>query len=502
MTFYAFINLDYNWEIDTANNGKCTGHCESRQRRKNIKITLTSLLVLLFAFGTGAVAHAQDSEWETLNNEVLTLGQQGHYDRAVVVAIKALQLAEQAEGLDHPIVARSLNNLALQYCNQGQYAKAEPLYKRSLTIMEKARGADHPDVAVILNNLAALYDDKGQSAKAEPLYKRSLTIMEKARGADHPDVAVILNNLAALYRTQGQFSQAEPLYKRSLAISAKTLGPDHSDVAMILENMAILYRKTGRDKTAEALEKRAASIWNTPTNTTQAKGLILLNQDLIPGEDSISAPAPTTTTPTTVQAPASSVTTGNTVGAPAVMVGDSYTFEVENTSDSKRSYVLIREITAIEGNRMTVETTNAKSSRKRTTYFDRAWGYLGSESGVNDGVSFSPALKYFDFPLSVGKKWTSQSTETDKNTGHQRYHTIRGTVEKWEKVRVPAGEFEALKIVLKTEVKNDNKISSGTDVSWYVPALRRSVKSELSGLNTSSGRMEKKIIRLLSNHIQ
>ena len=416
--------------------------------------------MFLFAFGTGAVAHAQDSEWETLNNEVLSLGQQGLYDRAIVVAKKALQIAEQAEG------------------------------------------QNHPDVAVILNNLAAMYDDNGQSAKAEPLYKRSLTIMEKARGADHPDVAVILNNLAAMYRTQGQFSQAEPLYKRSLSISAKTLGPDHPDVALILENMAILYRKTGREKTAGAFENRAASIRNTPTNPTQAKGKIFLAQVHIIEEDSISAPAPITTTTATARAPAPSVTAGNIVGAPAIMVGDSYTFEVENTSDGKLSYVLIREITAIEGNLMTVETTHAKSSRKRTTYFDRAWGYLGSESGDNDGVSFSPALKYFDFPLSVGKKWTAQSTETDKKTGHQRHHTISGTVEKWEKIQVPAGEFEALKIVLKTEIKDNGKVLPGTDVSWYVPALRRSVKSELSGLNTSSGRKEKKIIRLLSYHIQ
>ena len=188
------------------------------------------------------------------------------------------------------------------------------------------------------------------------------------------------------------------------------------------------------------------------------------------------------------------------VDAPTVMVGDSYTFEVENTSDTKLSYVATREVTAIDGNRMTIVTTNAKSGRKRTTYYDRTWGYLGSGTGDNDGVSFSPALKYLDFPLSVGKKWTMQSTETDKKTGHQRQHTINGTVEGWEKVQVPAGEFEALKIVLKTEVKDGDKVSPGTDVSWYVPALWRSVKSELTGLDVSTEVEEKKIIRLLSYH--
>jgi hypothetical protein len=95
-----------------------------------------------------------------------------------------------------------------------------------------------------------------------------------------------------------------------------------------------------------------------------------------------------------------------------------------------------------------------------------------------------------------------QSIETDKKTGRQRQHTIIGIVEGWEKVVVPAGEFEALKIVLKTEVKDGDKVSPGTDASWYVPALRRSVKSELIGLDVSTGLEEKKTVRLLSYHIQ
>jgi hypothetical protein len=50
--------------------------------------------------------------------------------------------------------------------------------------------------------------------------------------------------------------------------------------------------------------------------------------------------------------------------------------------------------------------------------------------------------------------------------------------------------------------KDGDKVSPGTDISWYVPALRRSVKSELIGLDVSTGLEEKKIVRLLSYHIQ
>ena len=40
-------------------------------------------------------AHTQGIEWETLNEEVMSLYQKGQYDRAVVVAVKALDIAER-----------------------------------------------------------------------------------------------------------------------------------------------------------------------------------------------------------------------------------------------------------------------------------------------------------------------------------------------------------------------------------------------------------------------
>ena len=157
------------------------------------------LIVLALAFlGTiPSVAYAQGAgiEWNILNQEVMELYRVGKYDRAVVIAWKALEVAEQNVGPDHPVVATSLNNLALLYKTQGNYAKAEPLYKRSLAINEKALGPDHPDVATSLTNLAELYRSQGDYAKAEPLYKRSLAINEKALGPNHPNVATSLRIL-------------------------------------------------------------------------------------------------------------------------------------------------------------------------------------------------------------------------------------------------------------------------------------------------------------------
>jgi len=91
---------------------------------------------------------------------------------------------------------------------------------KALAVAEKNMGADHPSVATSLNNLAALYEKQGQYAAAEPLYKRALAIDEKALGKDHPDVASSLENLAALYRKTDRVKDAEPLEVRAKVIRA------------------------------------------------------------------------------------------------------------------------------------------------------------------------------------------------------------------------------------------------------------------------------------------
>ncbi|MFH1110936.1 MAG: tetratricopeptide repeat protein [Planctomycetota bacterium] len=134
---------------------------------------MTASVLPLLVFGTGMPVSAQGTEWKTLNDEVMSLYKQGHYDRAIIVGKKALEAAERALGPDHLDLAQILNNLAELYLAQGQFAQAEPLCKRALSISEKALGANQLDVATSLNTLARVYDSQRQYAQAEPLFKRS-----------------------------------------------------------------------------------------------------------------------------------------------------------------------------------------------------------------------------------------------------------------------------------------------------------------------------------------
>ena len=153
-----------------------------------VKIAMAIAIACLLATSTSA--QTQGTDWKALNEEVADLDRAQEDDRAVVVAKKALEVAEKDDGPGHPRLALNLQNLALLYKDQGRYVEAESLCKRSLAIREKALGPDHPDVALSLNKLAALYFSWGRYAEAEPLYERSLTLWEKIRGPDHLSVAV------------------------------------------------------------------------------------------------------------------------------------------------------------------------------------------------------------------------------------------------------------------------------------------------------------------------
>lgn len=63
----------------------------------------------------------------------------GQYDRTVVVAQKALEVAEQNVDPDHPAVARSLENLAALYGATNRWSEAAALELRAAKIRTMKR---------------------------------------------------------------------------------------------------------------------------------------------------------------------------------------------------------------------------------------------------------------------------------------------------------------------------------------------------------------------------
>ena len=206
--------------------------CKPLKSRSNnttmraVKAVAVSALLLQFAPVMGAAQSAKLTARDTLNQEIVSLINQGHPDRAVIVATQALALAKRTQGVNHVDVAARLSLLANVYRTQAKYAEAEPLYQRALTIREKSLGAEHLLVAEVQDDLAYMHLQQGNYSLAEPLYQHALAVREQSLGPIHLNVAMTLYGLANLYADQKKPVQAEPLYLRALAIREKALGPD------------------------------------------------------------------------------------------------------------------------------------------------------------------------------------------------------------------------------------------------------------------------------------
>jgi tetratricopeptide (TPR) repeat protein/CHAT domain-containing protein len=212
------------------------------------------------SFGSQDAQEGSIEEAKRLNARVVELCGQAHYEEAIPLAQRALAIAENLLGPDHPDIGVLLNSLADLYTATGTYEKAQPLLQRALAINEKVLGPEHRDTAASLNNLAELYRTMGAYAEARPLYQRALAINEKVLGSEHPDTAGVLNNLAMMYEAMGEYAKAEALYQRALAINEKVLGSEHRGTALSLNNLAEVYRHMGEYAKAEPLYIRALTI--------------------------------------------------------------------------------------------------------------------------------------------------------------------------------------------------------------------------------------------------
>ena len=244
---------------------------------------LKKMFVICFSLGIMLSTQAQspENDWESLNQKVLELYEQGRneeavifanlqkmlefsgkgrYEKAAVIAEKLVKDVLKFYGAYHPDYAFSLNSLAYIYYKMGRYLEAEPLYQKAYNLQKIFIGKNHPEYAITLNNMALLYEKMGRYDKALELQTEALSIRKAKLGEKHPIYASSLGNLAGLYSTMERYSEAEPLYTKALGIIKASRGENHSSYANNLARLAGLYTSMGRYIEAEPLILKANEI--------------------------------------------------------------------------------------------------------------------------------------------------------------------------------------------------------------------------------------------------
>ncbi len=162
--------------------------------------------------------------------------------------------------------------------------------------------------------------------------------------------------------------------------------------------------------------------------------------------------------------------------APAVGTGESWTYREIN--DYNR--LPIREVTRqVAGGAPDLRVVSRTGSVESTSGFARP-GVLAS-GVLNDRAqgTLTPALDLMPFPLEPGQRWSQTVQRRDPVTGEVRNVRVDGRVVGWETVRVPAGEFKALRVERRMWLGDWDQFRGETwraETEWYAPDVNAPVK--------------------------
>jgi hypothetical protein len=178
--------------------------------------------------------------------------------------------------------------------------------------------------------------------------------------------------------------------------------------------------------------------------------------------------------------------------APApVKVGDFWEYAVRDAYTGFDRGVFRYTVSHVEPNRIVADVTR---DGERVDSYAYAPGWNGIEHPLTNlqRFRFAPAFPAYDYPLVPGKRWYTVVNATDPVTRQTYSVHTQGKVVGWERIRVPAGEFDALKIQRYVFAGNSDARrtqESIAETDWYVPALGRAARMQGSSehFDTSYG---------------
>ncbi len=167
------------------------------------------------------------------------------------------------------------------------------------------------------------------------------------------------------------------------------------------------------------------------------------------------------------------------VAAPVVVVGDSWTYQYIDVWKNEPGNVNRMEVTSVNENGI-----DADIKRAATGVVFSHQRFSREMNPIDRGkMHFAPAFGRFSFPLDVGKQWSSETTGENPSQGKHWRYRVDGKALGWEKIKVKAGEFDALKIEVTAFYQGQETGSQGgsgrlSETLWYAPEVKNFVKME------------------------
>ena len=411
-----------------------------------------------------------------------------------------LDQARTALGARDHRTALSKSTLALTTCAQGQRAdelkriQAEAV---NLSVAEGRRCLKAMDVACLervgadLALVAQHPTAKAFNADLErDIGTRTSRDLEEARrciAAGNIDCADQRMKLPLALRRNDTPVQAlsEQLDKARAAVEAAKSCQTSSGTECVAVALEGLRQASPQSPLIKGLEQRA----QLATQTQQS--------GVSEGAPQAAQP-PAVAPPVAVLQSATPPTLSSTTATPDVRVGDRWVMQTTDHNNPQWSNSTERVVTDVSNSGMTMTSRNTRSNYKRSLTYTREWNLVSEREPTGKGATYSPPMRYLSFPLEKGKTWRAEVRKQRSDGGAEQVYSLSGEVQGVERVQVQAGVFDAVKVVLQVEIReNGTLLSQATDVSWYAPLAKRSVKTEETSQNLQRGERSTRTIELI-----
>jgi hypothetical protein len=168
--------------------------------------------------------------------------------------------------------------------------------------------------------------------------------------------------------------------------------------------------------------------------------------------------------------------------APKLTVGDTWTYRVRDAYTGIERGTERYTVDQANGGRVVLTVVPASGGEQMQVY-DSQLNWLKRPATNLQEFSYNPAYPAFNFPLTPGKTWQTRLSATDPADGKSYPVRVDGSVVGWERVKVPAGEFDTLKIqrvvyfgYWVSALRGPSEI---IEYEWYAPAVKQAVRREV-----------------------
>ena len=202
-------------------------------------------------YDTSFIKEAQEAIAEEDIEELNSLSAQswraGEYDKALELATKAMELATEKYGENHPSTATSYNNIGTAWDSKGEYDKAIEYYDKALKIKLATIGENHPSTATTYNNLGLAWSNMGEYDKAIEYYEKAFKIQLATIGDNHPDTAASYNNLGSAWGNKEEYDKAIEYYGKALKILNDVFPNGHPYIDITTESLELVKEKAKKN---------------------------------------------------------------------------------------------------------------------------------------------------------------------------------------------------------------------------------------------------------------